>query len=629
MRTIWTTALLAWATVAPAATITVNGTADALADDATCTLREAVRAANQNTAVGGCTAGSGSGTDVIVLPAGDYVLSITGTDEDAAATGDLDLAQSVTISGAGASTTTIDADGLDRAFDVLSVGIGAFFEGVTIQGGVAPGGFGGGVKTVGGDVTFTDCVLSANSAASGGGFAIAGAGSGTFVRTSVLGNTSTSDGAGIFTSGGDLDVTDSTIGGNVSNDSGGGIMAGASGGSATVTIVRSSIESNSAANNGAGYMGANNVTLDVRNSTFSGNTAGSSGGALSGSFTGGAVLNNVTISGNTASDGGGIYWNASGVWTLSNSILAGNTALNEPPDGTDCYGSLTSGGYNVIGTTAGCTLPTTTGDQTPIIAPGVEALADNGGPTWTRALTTDSPALDAGNPGPSGTRCEDVDQRGVARPQGAGCDAGAFELEPTTTTTVPASTTTTTTLLPTTCTSGITIAKPKVTLGKLGGTAGDETVTLAGTLQFPAGVPPAFAPATDGLQLLVTTTADAPIWTLSAQTAPVPGGAPGAGCGAKDGWKGLVYKNTSGALDVPTCTAGSAQGLSRVKLVDKRAKGKGVKLSAKAKGATIATTAGPVRLTVVTSAAADAIASGACATAELACTTKGAKLRCK
>ncbi|NNC99145.1 MAG: hypothetical protein HKN85_03085 [Gammaproteobacteria bacterium] len=53
---------------------------------------------------------------------------------------------------------------------------------------------------------------------------------------------------------------------------------------------------------------------------------------------------------------------------------------------------------------------------------GVDVLADNGGPTLTHALLVGSPAIDAA----VGT-CPATDQRGVARPQGAGCDVGAYE----------------------------------------------------------------------------------------------------------------------------------------------------------------------------------------------------------
>ncbi|MFT3894170.1 MAG: M4 family metallopeptidase [Anaerolineales bacterium] len=50
-------------------------------------------------------------------------------------------------------------------------------------------------------------------------------------------------------------------------------------------------------------------------------------------------------------------------------------------------------------------------------------LLGNGGATLTHALLTGSPAIDAGDP----ATCATTDQRGVARPQGAACDIGAFE----------------------------------------------------------------------------------------------------------------------------------------------------------------------------------------------------------
>ena len=51
-------------------------------------------------------------------------------------------------------------------------------------------------------------------------------------------------------------------------------------------------------------------------------------------------------------------------------------------------------------------------------------LDANGGPTFTMKLLAGSPALNIRTEG-----CTGFDQRGVARPQGPGCDAGAFESE--------------------------------------------------------------------------------------------------------------------------------------------------------------------------------------------------------
>ena len=86
---------------AEAATIIVNTTADAVdanpgdgvCDDGTgnCTLRAAIMEANAL-----------AGADTITVPAGTYTLAIAGTDEDAGATGDLDITDDLTIVGAGA-----------------------------------------------------------------------------------------------------------------------------------------------------------------------------------------------------------------------------------------------------------------------------------------------------------------------------------------------------------------------------------------------------------------------------------------------------------------------------------------------------------------------------------------------
>ena len=111
---------------------------------------------------------------------------------------------------------------------------------------------------------------------------------------------------------------------------------------------------------------------------------------------------------------------------INSSIVAGNDAS----EGPEVYGVLTSKGYNLVQDTSACTIAgDTTGNiigQDPLLGP----LRDNGGPTETHALLLGSPAIDAGSCQDAGGNPVLTDQRGVARPQGAGCDIGAYELVP-------------------------------------------------------------------------------------------------------------------------------------------------------------------------------------------------------
>ena len=102
---------------ASGAAFTVNSSVDAR--DAThgdgicatsagvCTLRAAIQETNAL-----------PGEDAIEVPAGDYVLTIPGSGEDAACTGDLDISDDLILTGAGLGETIIDAGGLDRVLDV-------------------------------------------------------------------------------------------------------------------------------------------------------------------------------------------------------------------------------------------------------------------------------------------------------------------------------------------------------------------------------------------------------------------------------------------------------------------------------------------------------------------------------
>ena len=176
-------------------------------------------------------------------------------------------------------------------------------------------------------------------------------------------------------------------------------------------------------NGGGAVHNAAGATLTLSNSTLSANSALGSGGGLYNAGT--ASVLNVTIAGNIAfSQGGGIHA-AAGTVTLANAISSDNPTVSGGSPPNDCSGTLTATGPNLISTLTGCTI---TG-AAPTVAPAaLGPLALNGGPTGTHALLNGSPAINAGDPAVCAAfPVEGKDQRGVARPQGPGCDLGAYE----------------------------------------------------------------------------------------------------------------------------------------------------------------------------------------------------------
>ena len=413
---------------ASATTFNVNATTDGVhgscgTTPGSCSLRDAIIAAN-----------GGSGGDTINVPPGTYDLTVMGSGEDAAATGDLDITKSVTIAGAGAGSggTTIKGEG-DRVFDIFS-GAGA----VTISGMAITNGaenFGGAIRTVGSSLTLTGNSLTQNTATSegfGGAIFMEPSGGGTLTITNCTFSSNTA--ADATTSGGGF----------------GGAVMFEPGGTGTLTISDSTFSSNRSAGSttqggfGGAVMfepGADPSSLSVTNSTFTANQAGGHEGFGGGivfepnGATSSGTLTHITMVGNstTGTDmGGGILVEAAPVM-VRNSIISGNTAAGVANNcSADDAGTLVTAGHGLeLGVSCGFDLNAD---------PKVAALADNGGPTKTMALTAGSPAIDAADD----VFCPASDQRGVARPQGPHCDIGAYER-------VVGSPTTTTTTLPPGC----------------------------------------------------------------------------------------------------------------------------------------------------------------------------------
>jgi hypothetical protein len=379
-------ALAALPAFASAAEIKVNTTADqppsqpecaGAAND--CSLRQAIDLANNHS----------PGGDTIVLPAGHYLLTIQGSEEDEGKTGDLDIAigSEIAIRGAGARTTTVDATGLgDRVFDVLEHG-SLTLSGLTVTGGT-------GINLNGGGIRAEIATLNLEAVA-------------------VRGNVATREGSGggVYVDETVLSIASSLLAENHNSGDGGGLYTEDS----QVTLVNTTI--------------ANNVV----------NTALYPENPGWGAFGGGAELNdgslfmqNVTVAGNLIQDAnGGASGTGAGLLAdpetgeALNTIVAGNSGINVEKTG-QCDGPILSGGHNLEGSLPPGEERCFTGPTDLIADPLLGPLADNGGETDTMAIPLGSPAFNTADP----ARCPATDQRGYPRPQLGGCDIGAFEYTP-------------------------------------------------------------------------------------------------------------------------------------------------------------------------------------------------------
>ena len=244
--------VLGAASGAQSTTIAVNSPADSLAIDGNCTLREAIIAANTDTSVDACPAGSGA--DIVMVPPDTYTLTLVGAGEDAAATGDLDLTASVELLGSPAGAI-VDGNGADRVLDIDPAhtgGVVVTVTNITVRngGGVTQG---GGIRNAGTQRRAAACRPHRERAGvdvEGGG--IYNNGSLQLITSTVDGNTASapggsSFGGGIHSEGGPLMVTDSSIRDNVATlttgpeqDAGGGIDCGDS----VLTLLRSTVSGN-------------------------------------------------------------------------------------------------------------------------------------------------------------------------------------------------------------------------------------------------------------------------------------------------------------------------------------------------------------------------------------------------
>ncbi len=388
-----------------------------------CTLRAAIQQANYDT-----------GPDTIILPAGAYTLTRAGYD-DSALVGDLDIAHTVTLQGAGSGLTTIDGNGAvthDRVFQILSSASYVTMTGLTIRHGQSLSSTvgtigGGGVLIEGaGHLLLSDVGLQDNLAQNGGGlyanFSNQG-GSLSLDHVSIKANLVTAGGVGA--GGGvfaylpagqsEVDVQDSQIYSNTADGTGGGFFVEGTD-NAHWSIQRSEIYSNTADSGGAignfapltlsdSNLHDNHVTLDggameafspysILRTTLDANMAKRYGGGIFDLATGNTGLYNnfahievSTLSHNWAQYGGGIYHdgyiNYDSLLTLINSTLSGNGVYR--PGGAT--GEADGGGLNVYAGQAQL-LNTTIADNQVLVGFGLHGYSGIGGGVYLTATST-------------------------------------------------------------------------------------------------------------------------------------------------------------------------------------------------------------------------------------------------
>ena len=373
-------AMLVTAAPAQAATFTVTTTADtAGASGCTatlCTVRTAIAAAAAN--------GNGA-DDVIVLSGATYAVN--------AASGALTVptgATRITIQGTGANATAIQSPGTIRAL-IVNSSAAVTVTGLTLRGGTITSGQGGNVLVSSqASATFNRVRITGGSAPQGGGLAALGAGSLTIQSSLIDGNTAT--GTALTATGGGIYVQGQTT-------------------ATPITIQDSTIASNSARNGGG---------IAIENNT---------GQA--------PVLRGVTLARNNARAGtpsggaGGIYSAATNA-RFQGSIVAGNTSTfnfgsgpQDLPSNCALASTATDDGGNVTPDTADqCGLGGVHTD--PQLAAGLDASQPP-----ALSIPSNSAAVDIAACAP-----RTVDQRGVTRPQGTTCDAGAYEVDQAPTVTI-------------------------------------------------------------------------------------------------------------------------------------------------------------------------------------------------
>jgi hypothetical protein len=284
--------------MAAAATFTVtdNGDAGSGTCAATCTLRDAIAAANASI-----------GADVVTF---DSTLSGDTITLDIAGKGNIQITDELTIQGLGANRLAVSGA------DVASTTNGGIFS-------VNSGTF-----------AVSDITLTHGNTAQNGGALSINSYTTSIISGLALENNHAACGGGIYLGGGSsTTITHSTMSGNTAGVAGGGFCSNYT----PVSIIDSTVSGNSAPDGGGFYIRG---SLTVSNSTISGNTAYVGGGFELNQFNG--TLTNSIVANNSAGYGAEFFGSTQ---SKTNNVTANNTLI----EGGYTIGGTFSGSNNLLG----------------------------------------------------------------------------------------------------------------------------------------------------------------------------------------------------------------------------------------------------------------------------------------
>lgn len=273
-----------------------------------------------------------AGADTIALSAGLYQFTRPGDEggENFSVAGDLDITSQITITGAGTGQTTIDANQLERIFEVYG-GASLSLSGLTLTGGRADH---GGAILNGGALTLTNVKLTGNQATVNGGAISNRALAGTNFVATVIGTNAEF----IGNSAPSVSVTTGSVGL-------GGALHATSG---RVTLNNSLFHQNTAGTEG-GAINSSVATVTLNNNTFTENSSGQ-GGAIR-FLSGTATINDTTFIGNRAANSGGAIRSGGATLTINRGDFEDNRTTQMLDWNSSLHGgaiSIVSGGTTTI-----------------------------------------------------------------------------------------------------------------------------------------------------------------------------------------------------------------------------------------------------------------------------------------